>query len=103
MHLETLAIHAGRAPDPHTGDVAPAIHVSSTFQRAEDGSFPSGHSYSRAGNPSRAALEACLAALEGGASACAFASGTAASNAVFQALAPGDHVIYPTDVYHGTR
>jgi cystathionine gamma-synthase len=103
MHLETLAIHAGRHPDPVTGDVAPAIHVSSTFQRGEDGSFPSGNSYSRAGNPSRNALETALAALEGGAVACAFASGTAASYAVFQACAPGDHVIIPTDVYHGTR
>lgn len=103
MHLETIAIHAGREPDPATGEVSPAIRLSSTFQRAPDGSFPSGHSYSRAGNPGRAALETCLAALEGGTAAIAFASGSAASFAVFQALAPGDHVVYPKDVYHGTR
>ena len=103
MKLETLAIHAGRAPDPASGAVAPSPVLSTTFARDADGDYPHGHVYSRAGNPGRTALETLLAALEGGAAAAAFGSGSAASLAVFQSLAPGDHVIAPDDVYHGTR
>jgi cystathionine gamma-synthase len=103
LQLETLAIHAGRAPDPASGAVAPAPVLSSTFARAVDGSYPQGHIYGRASNPTRGALEQCLAALEAGAAAAAFPSGSAASMAVFQALAPGDHVLTPDDMYHGTR
>lgn len=103
MKLETLAIHAGRAPDLATGAVAPSPILSTTFARDEHGDYPHGHVYSRSSNPGRASLEALLAALEGGAAAAAFASGSAASMAVFQALSPGDHVIAPDDVYHGTR
>jgi cystathionine gamma-synthase len=102
MHIETLAVHAGRAVDPATGAVTPPIYLSTTFERDADGGYSRGYVYTRSGNPNRAALEACLAALEGGAAAAAFASGSAASAAVFQALAPGDHVLAPIDAYHGT-
>lgn len=103
MKLETLAIHAGRHPDAATGAVAPSPILSTTFARDADGEYPHGHLYSRSGNPGRTALETLLAAMERGAAAAAFASGSAASLAVFQALSPGDHVIAPDDVYHGTR
>ncbi len=102
MHFETLAVHAGASPDPATGAVIPAIHLSTTFQRSPDGSFPSGYAYIRDANPNRQALEAALASLEGGASAVAFASGMAATTAVLQAFAPGDHVVAPLDAYFGT-
>lgn len=102
MQFETLAVHAGAAPDAATGAVMPAIHLSTTFQRASDGSFPSGYGYIRDGNPNRQALEVAMAKLEGGATAVAFASGMAATMAVFQALAPGDHVVAPLDAYFGT-
>ena len=103
MHLETLAVHAGLAVDPATGAVTPPIHLSTTFERAPDGTFhKAGFFYARHGNPNRATLEACVAALEGGAAAAAFASGAAATMSILQALSPGDHVIAPTDAYHGT-
>ena len=102
MKFETLAVHAGHEVDPSTGAVTPPIHPSTTFERDEDGSYPKGYVYARVGNPNRAALEECLAALEGGAACSAFASGSAATVAVFQTLSPGDHVIAPNDVYHGT-
>ncbi len=102
LRIETVAIHAGLAPDPATGAVMPPIHLSTTFEREADGSYPHGYSYSRSENPNRAALERCLCALEGGAAAAAFASGSAATTSIFQALAPGDHVIAPLDAYYGT-
>jgi cystathionine gamma-synthase len=102
MRFETLAVHASAEPDPTTGAIAPPLHLSTTFQRGTDGSFPTGYGYIRDGNPNRNALEAAMAALEGGASAVAFASGMAATAAVFQALAPGDHVVAPLDAYFGT-
>ncbi len=102
MRFETLAVHAAAEADRLTGAVSSPIHLSTTFERAEDGSFPSGFAYIRNDNPNRRALESALAALEGGASAVAFASGMAATQAVFQALAPGDHVIIPADAYFGT-
>jgi cystathionine gamma-synthase len=102
MEFETLAVHAGAAHDPVTGAVRPGIHLSTTFERAPDGSYPSGYAYIREANPNRQALEAAMAALEGGASAVAFASGMAATAAVFQALVPGDHVVAPLDAYYGT-
>jgi len=102
QRIETLAVHAGRPVDPATGAVAPPIHLSTTFERDPDGSYPRGHLYARNSNPTREALEACLAALERGVAAAAFASGSAATAAVFQALAPGDHVVAPHDAYHGT-
>jgi cystathionine gamma-synthase len=102
MRIETLAIHAGHAVDPSTGALAPPISLSTTFQREADGSYPQRYVYIRTANPNRDALEQCLAALEEGAAAAAFASGSAATAAVFQALAPGDHVVAPRDVYYGT-
>lgn len=102
-HPETVAVHAGRAPDPATGAVTPNLTFSSTFARDEQGQLPRGHVYSRTSNPNRAAVETALTALEGGAQAFAFASGQAASAAVFAALAPGDRVVLPDDLYHGTR
>jgi cystathionine gamma-synthase len=101
LRPETIAVHAGRRVDPATGAVAAPIHLSTTYQRAEDGSFPSGFNYSRSDNPNRAALEEALAALEGGAGAAAFASGMAAAMSIFQALTPNDHVIAPVEAYHG--
>ncbi|HEV2960481.1 MAG TPA: aminotransferase class I/II-fold pyridoxal phosphate-dependent enzyme [Candidatus Angelobacter sp.] len=102
MKIETRAVHAGHGIEPGTRDVTPAIHLSTTYERAEDGSFPGGHSYSRQSNPNRSALEDCLASLEQGAAAVAFSSGNAATNALFQALSPGDHVIAGEDVFYGT-
>lgn len=102
MRLETRAIHAGLRVDPTTGAVAPAIHSSTTFEHAPDGAVPRGWLYSRNANPNRDALEECLADLEGGAAAAAFGSASAATAAVFLALAPGDHVLAPLDAYYGT-
>lgn len=103
MHLETLAVHAGRTTDPQTRAVAPAIIPSTTFERAEDGSYPSGFVYARSDAPNRRALEQALAALEGGAVAIAFSSGNAATTALFSALQTGDHVVLPEETYHGTQ
>ena len=90
------------AHDPRTGAVAMPIHMSTTYERNADGELVSEFIYSRYDNPTRHALETCIAELEGGEVAAAFASGLAATMAVFQALAPGDHVIAPADGYHGT-
>ncbi|MBM3926372.1 MAG: PLP-dependent transferase [SAR202 cluster bacterium] len=102
MRIETMAVHAGRHPDASTGAVTPPIHMATTFERDTDGSYPRGFIYGRSGNPNRAMLEECLAKLEGGAECAAFASGMAALTAVCQSLAPGDHVVAPSDIYHGT-
>jgi cystathionine gamma-synthase len=102
MRIETASIHSGRNIESDAGDVAPAIHLSTTYQRDADGGFSRGYSYTRAANPSRKALEECIGALEGGAEAFAYASGSAASLAVFGLLAPEDHVIAPVESYHGT-
>lgn len=102
MKIETIAVHAGHAMEPGTRDVTPAIHLSTNFHKAQDGSLPGGHLYSRTSNPNRAALEEALASLEDGAAALAFSSGNASSAAVFQALSPGDHVIVGEDVFYGT-
>ncbi len=102
MRIETIAVHAGHQVDPVSGAVTPPIHLSSTFERDADGGYRAGHVYSRTSNPTRQALEVSLAALEGGAAAIAYGSGSAATLAVFQALAPGDHVLAPHDAYFGT-
>jgi cystathionine gamma-synthase len=102
LRFETIAVHAGHGVDPATGAVTPPIHLSTTFERAADGTYPHGWIYSRNHNPNRDGLEAALAALEGGAACAAFASGLAAVTAVIQGLAPGDHVVAPGDIYHGT-
>jgi cystathionine gamma-synthase len=102
MRIETESIHVGRDIDPSSGAIAPGPQLSTTFERAEDGSYPSGFSYARAGNPSRHSLEQCMAVLERGATALTFASGSAASLAVFSLLSSGDHVLAPRQCYHGT-
>lgn len=102
-HAETLAVHAGRHIDPATGAVTPTLTLSTTFERAPDGTLPHGLVYSRTGNPNRQALETALAALEGGVAAAAFASGQAAAAALLQSLGPGARALFPDDLYHGTR
>jgi cystathionine gamma-synthase len=102
MRIETLAVHAGHAPDPSTGAVTPPIHLSTTFEREADGQYRAGLVYSRYANPNRTALEECLATLEGGAGAACFASGSSATAAVLQSLEAGAHLIAPDDAYFGT-
>ncbi|HEY6559606.1 MAG TPA: cystathionine gamma-synthase [Polyangiaceae bacterium] len=99
--LDTLAIHAGQEPDPLHGAVMPPIVLSSTFAQDAPGK-PKRYEYSRSGNPTREALETCLAALEGGRFGFAFASGSAAALTLLQTLKPGDHVLASDDVYGGT-
>jgi cystathionine gamma-synthase len=100
--FETLAVHAGHGVDPATGAVVDPIHLSTTIEREADGSYPRGYLYSRNGNPNRNGLETALAALEGGEACATFGSGLAAVTAIFQGLQPGDHVLAPLDIYHGT-
>jgi cystathionine gamma-synthase len=102
MRLETIAVHAGHAPDPTTGAVTPPIHLSTTFEREPDLTFRGGHVYIRESNPNRVALEQVLAQLEGGGAAACFASGSAATMSVLQALEPESHVLLPDDTYYGT-
>ncbi len=103
MHIDTVAVHAGRRTDQETGAIASPIHLSTTFERAPDGQYPTGFSYSREDNPNRRSLEVCLAALDGGSEALAFPTGMAAFTAIIQGLEPGDHIIAPDDVYYGLR
>jgi cystathionine gamma-synthase len=101
--FETLAIHAGQEPDPLTGAVVPPIYQVSTYKQDGVGGTRGGYEYSRTANPTRAALEECLAALEGGVRALAFASGMAAEDCLLRAVCrPGDHVLIPDDAYGGT-
>lgn len=101
--LATKAIHAGYRPDPATGAVNAPIYASSTFAQDGVGGLRGGFEYARTGNPTRAALEASLAAVENGAYARAFSSGMAASDCALRAmLRPGDHVVIPDDAYGGT-
>ena len=100
---ETLAIHAGQEPDPRTGAVVPPIFATSTYQQDAVGAPRQGYEYSRTANPTRAALEECLAALESGRRGLAFASGMAAEDTLLRAVCgPGDHVVIPDDAYGGT-
>ena len=99
--FETRAIHAGGGPDPATGAVNTPVYLSSTFEQDAVG-VHRGYEYARTANPTRASLEANLAALEGAAAGFAFASGMAAEDAVLRLLAPGDHLILPNDAYGGT-
>ncbi|HEV3356170.1 MAG TPA: cystathionine gamma-synthase [Pseudonocardiaceae bacterium] len=99
----TRAIHAGQAPDPTTGSVIVPIYATSTYAQDGVGGTRGGYEYSRTANPTRTALEECLASLEGGAHARAFASGMAASDVLIRATCrPGDHLIIPDDAYGGT-
>ncbi len=101
--FETLAIHAGQEPDPQTGAVVPPIYQVSTYKQDGVGGLRDGYEYSRSANPTRHALEECLAALEGGRRGLAFASGMAAEDCLLRAVcAPGDHVVIPGDAYGGT-
>jgi cystathionine gamma-synthase len=101
--FETMAIHAGQDPDVATGAVVPPIHQASTYKQDGVGGLRSGYEYSRSANPTRTALEECLAALEGGNHGLGFASGLAAEDTLFRALcSPGDHVVLPDDAYGGT-
>jgi cystathionine gamma-synthase len=101
--FSTRAIHAGQDPDPVTGSVIVPIHATSTYAQDGVGGTRSGYEYSRTGNPTRTALEDCLAALENGRFCQAFASGMAATDTLLRAVCrPGDHVVIPDDAYGGT-
>jgi cystathionine gamma-synthase len=103
LNFETLAIHAGQEPDPVTGAVVPPIYQTSTYKQDGIGGTRGGYEYSRTANPTRTALETCLAALENGARAFAFASGMAAEDCLVRTLCrPGDRVLIPGDAYGGT-
>jgi cystathionine gamma-lyase len=97
----TLAIHAGQEADPATGATVVPIYATSTYTQASPGQHK-GYEYSRSGNPTRTALETCLAALEHGERGLAFASGLAATTAVLSTLRPGDEVAAAADLYGGT-
>lgn len=99
--FETRAIHAGQDPDPVTGAVIPPISLSTTFAQSAPGEH-GGYEYSRSGNPTRTALEECIASLEGAAAGLAFASGLAAEDALLRAVAPGAHLVLGHDAYGGT-
>jgi len=103
MHFETLAIHAGQEPDPLTGAVVPPIYQTSTYKQDGVGGLRGGYEYSRSANPTRTALEECLAAIEAGRRGLAFASGLAAEDTLLRTVCrPGDHAVIPGDAYGGT-
>jgi cystathionine beta-lyase/cystathionine gamma-synthase len=101
MKFETACIHAGLEPDPATGAVMTPIYQTATYAQQGVGNHK-GYEYSRTGNPTRTALEQCLAELEGGSFGLAFSSGMAATDTVLRLLSPGDHVLAGNDVYGGT-
>ncbi len=101
MRFDTLAIHAGQEPDPTTGAIMTPVFFTSTYVQAGPGEHK-GYEYSRTRNPTRTALEGCLAALEGAAHGFAFASGLAATDCLVHLLETGDHVVVSDDVYGGT-
>src|ERR1700741_1918617 len=101
--FETRAIHAGQEPDPATGAVVPPIYQTSTYAQDAVGAPRQGYEYARTAHPTRDALQACLAALEGGRRGLAFASGLAAEDTLLRTVCrPGDHVVIPDDAYGGT-
>ena len=102
MKFETLAIHAGQTPDPTTGAVMTPIYLSSTYQQDGVGRPRLGYEYSRTQNPTRKALQDCLAELEAGKHGLVFASGMAAEDSILRLLKTGDHVLAGNDVYGGT-
>jgi cystathionine gamma-synthase len=103
LGFESRAIHAGYDPDPTTGAVIPPIYATSTYKQDGVGGLRGGYEYSRSGNPTRTALEECIASLEEGAHGFAFASGLAAEHTLLRALcSPGDHVVIPNDAYGGS-
>src|SRR5437879_2576065 len=99
--FETKAIHAGQQPDPTTGAVMTPVYLTSTYAQSGPGEHK-GFEYSRTRNPTRDALQGCLAALESGKHGLAFASGLAATDAVLHLLSSGDHVVLSDDLYGGT-
>jgi cystathionine gamma-lyase len=101
LHFDTLAIHAGQRPDPTTGAIMTPVYLTSTYVQDGPGEHK-GYEYSRTQNPTRDALQGCLAALEGARHALAFASGLAATDALLHLLEQGDHVLASDDVYGGT-
>ncbi len=101
MRFNTLAIHAGQQPDPTTGAIITPVYLTSTYVQAGPGEHK-GYEYSRTKNPTRQALEDCLAALEGAKYGAAFSSGCAAADAIMHLLDAGDHVVCSDDVYGGT-
>ncbi len=103
LGFSSRAIHAGQEPDPLTGAVVPPIHQVSTYKQDGIGGLRGGYEYSRSANPTRTALETCIASLEGGERGFAFASGLAGEDTVMRALlSPGDHLVAPSDAYGGT-
>jgi cystathionine gamma-synthase len=103
LGFSSLAIHAGQEPDPLTGAVVPPIYQVSTYKQDGVGGLRGGYEYSRSANPTRTALEECLAAIEAGRRGLAFASGLAAEDCLLRAVCgPGDHVVIPDDAYGGT-
>ena len=101
--LNTRCVHSARSPDPSTGALAAPINLATTFQRDADGAYPRGYRYSREGTPNRVALEGCVAALEGGCGALAFASGLAANMAALELLEAGERLVAPKEAYYGTK
>src|SRR5690606_28530240 len=99
--FDTLAIHAGQEPDPTTGAIMTPVYLTSTYVQSGPGEHK-GFEYSRTQNPTRFALQDCLAALEGGRFGAALASGLAASTCLLQGLSTGDHVVASDDLYGGT-
>jgi cystathionine gamma-synthase len=101
--FETLAIHAGQEPDPTTGAVVPPIYQTSTYKQDGVGGLRGGYEYSRSANPTRTALEECLAAIEGGHPRAGVRLGLAAEDTLLRTVCrPGDHVVIPDDAYGGT-
>jgi cystathionine gamma-synthase len=103
MRIETLAIHAGGEPDKETGAVTPPIHLATTFQHGPAGERVAGFEYQREANPTQSRLEECLAAMEQGEAALAFASGMAAMNGLLECLPPASEILIPRDCYGGLR
>ena len=100
--IATRCIHAGQSPDPTTGAIMTPIYQTSTYAQPSPGVFKGEYDYSRSANPTRTALEANLASLEGGKHGITFSSGLAALDAVMHLLSSGDHVVLCDDVYGGT-
>jgi len=103
LHPSTVAVHAGAEPDAETGAVAPPIHLATTFRHGPAGERIAGYEYQREGNPTQDRLETALAAMEGGESALAFASGMAAISGILETLTAGSRVLVPDDCYSGLR
>jgi len=103
MHFDTLTVHAGTEPREGARDIAPPIHLSTTFEHGPAAEAPGGHIYIRESNPNEVRLCEALAAIEGGRRALAFGSGLAAGAAFLQAMPAGSHVVFPDDMYYGFR